>query len=210
MIKYFVFADLASLAVFYLFCLLPRWRSCKRCLVEKTLFYIYLCAVLYLTLMPVITPIPFFSLRLGSLRANLLPFNDIIMGYGGAVRDIFLNTLMTVPMGFMLPFVFKLRFNKTVLYTALFSAFIELSQMLSPHGMRSCDITDLITNTLGGILGYCLYWLADALAHKAFGWQLTCGCAANGGALRLTKRDYTVTAVLLALLLVRSISWPFV
>ncbi|NLJ94559.1 MAG: VanZ family protein, partial [Clostridiaceae bacterium] len=41
-------------------------------------------------------------------------------------------------------------------YTFLFSLAIELTQPLL-HMHRASDITDLITNTIGGIIGYLFY-----------------------------------------------------
>ena len=34
---------------------------------------------------------------------------------------------------------------------------------------RSCDVTDLITNTLGGVLGYLLFWLLRPWVERALG-----------------------------------------
>jgi len=45
----------------------------------------------------------------------------------------------------------------------LFSAWIEFLQFLMTIFLlyhRSCDVTDLITNILGGLLGFMGYWLA--------------------------------------------------
>lgn len=84
---------------------------------------------------------------------NLIPFQNFTTGF-------FLNILMCVPLGFLLPFVWKAyrKFRVTVLSGAGFSALIEVSQLLTT---RATDIDDLIANTLGTAVGFAV-WFAFA------------------------------------------------
>ena len=69
-----------------------------------------------------------------------------------------------------MPHSFKQRISsanliKIILYTFLLSLGIELLQPLI-NDFRSSDITDLITNVLGGIIGYILYIIFKPLTTK--------------------------------------------
>jgi len=71
-----------------------------------------------------------------------------------------------MPFGFLLSWL-KRKSNiiSVGISTLLFSACIELIQLYyclqgALHS-RSCDVTDLITNTLGGIFGYLIYRLIE-------------------------------------------------
>lgn len=82
---------------------------------------------------------------------NLIPFVD------GSLMMVFLNLLLFVPLGLLLPIVFRsYRENgKKVLLTGfLLSLAIELLQLF---GGRFAEIDDLIINTAGTMVGYGLY-----------------------------------------------------
>ena len=87
----------------------------------------------------------------------------LFCGRYGALRQVILNIIMTIPFGILWTSLNKKpRIWKTVGATFLFSAWIEFLQFLMTIFLlyhRSCDITDLITNTLGGLLGFMGYWL---------------------------------------------------
>lgn len=88
---------------------------------------------------------------------ELEPFRDLRNGYGNAARQLTLNVVMTVPFGFLWPLVRQRRgLWRTVLAAFLLSLCIELLQpLLTTH--RTADITDLIANTFGGLVGYVLF-----------------------------------------------------
>src|SRR5690606_17682778 len=91
----------------------------------------------------------------------LFPFRDIIIGYAYAKREALLNLLMMVPFGFFLTFMTKKNVWKTVIITFCFSLSIETIQLLTVLfnriDARTFDVTDLITNTLGGLCGYIIH-----------------------------------------------------
>ena len=73
------------------------------------------------------------------------------------------NVLMLIPFGMYLRYYFKCGFTKTILLTALFSLFLELTQLsglyfLYPGPYRLADVDDIIQNTTGGGVGYLLGW----------------------------------------------------
>jgi glycopeptide antibiotics resistance protein len=55
------------------------------------------------------------------------------------------------------------KINRIAFTGFLFSISIEIVQMF---GMGSTDINDLITNTVGTCLGYCIYKLLTKIAQK--------------------------------------------
>ena len=82
---------------------------------------------------------------------NLVPFAHMFSDY----RNSLLNVLLFVPLGFFLPVLWK-RFRSflwTMLFGLGFSLCIELLQLFT---VRATDINDLMTNTAGTILGWCL------------------------------------------------------
>lgn len=82
----------------------------------------------------------------------LIPFVDML----GGLRDTFLNIILFIPLGFILPMIYT-RFRDiivTVVTGLLVSLSVEVIQMF---GCGITDINDLITNMLGSFLGYCAY-----------------------------------------------------
>lgn len=77
---------------------------------------------------------------------NLIPFT-------GLDYKFVLNIIMCVPLGFLVPFIWKdcRKISRTVLLGAGFSLMIELSQLITT---RATDIDDWIANTCGVLLGY--------------------------------------------------------
>ena len=170
-IKYLV--DFAVLAILYAFVFFKRWKSKgKDVLFVNTLMYIYLSFVLYFTLMPIVTSVPF-VLNHRYVPMNLVTFIYVSMGRGDFLRQVLLNIIMAVPFGFLFPLISNrtAKFSKTVFFCFLMSLGIEL---LQPFFNRSSDVTDLITNVAGGILGYGFYimvkpaafWILDHLKMK--------------------------------------------
>lgn len=169
--KYLI--DFIALALLYAFVFLGKWKiKGKDMLLVNTLIYIYLSFVLYFTLMPIITSIPF-VLNHSYKPMNLVPFIDVSAGRGDFLRQVVLNIIMTIPFGFLFPLTRNrtVRFSRTVFFCFLMSLGIEL---LQPLFNRASDVTDLITNVFGGVFGYVLYvifkpvtfWILDHLKTR--------------------------------------------
>lgn len=159
--------DFIILILLYLFIFYKKWKvKGKDVIFINTIMYIYLSFVLYFTLMPIVTSLPFIFNH-PYKPMNLVPFVDAINGKGDFIRQIVLNIIMTIPFGFLFPLMGsrKAKLLKTILYTLLLSLSIELLQPLI-NGFRSSDITDLITNVLGGIIGYIIYLIFKRVVIK--------------------------------------------
>lgn len=162
-----VLPDFIILILVYFLVFFKRWRTRGRdTLFVNTLMYIYLSCVLYFTLMPIITALPFIFDH-PYVPMNLEPFIDVTLGRGNATQQIILNIIMTIPFGFLVPLVDRKRpaFLKTVFYTFLLSFSIETIQPLL-SSLRSSDITDLITNIVGGVIGYLAFIILRPLVYK--------------------------------------------
>lgn len=162
-----VLIDFVALITIYFLKFYKKWKVRGRdILFINTIMYIYLSFVLYFTLMPIITALPFiFNHPYTSM--NLIPFIDVLNSRGDFARQVVLNVVMTIPFGFLLPLVKKanVKVLKVVLYTFLLSLFIELLQPLV-NDFRSSDITDLITNVIGGFVGYLIYLIFKPLTTR--------------------------------------------
>jgi glycopeptide antibiotics resistance protein len=92
----------------------------------------------------------------GARSLNFVPF----AGYSeGGIREMVSNFIVFVPFGLLLQANFwRIHFRQKLLYLFAFSATAEMLQFAFAIGIS--DITDVITNTLGGMLGLMAYGLA--------------------------------------------------
>lgn len=165
---------IAALILLYIFVFFKKWkRKGKNILLVNTLMYIYLSFMLYFTLMPIITSIQFI-LNHPYVPMNLIPFVDVLAKGGDYLSQIVLNITMTVPFGFLFPLTQNkiTTFGKTVFFCFLMSLCIELLQPLI-NELKSSDVTNLLTNLVGGMLGYVFYvifkpvpsWILEHIEH---------------------------------------------
>ncbi|MDE6950285.1 MAG: VanZ family protein [Lachnospiraceae bacterium] len=86
---------------------------------------------------------------------NLIPLIDIANNPLAYIRNTILNILLFMPFGFLLPALWKkYRSLRTAAVSGLlFSMLIEMLQIFT---FRLTDVDDLITNTAGTVLGYCI------------------------------------------------------
>lgn len=126
-------------------------------------------AYLILLIAVVIFKLPFYSGKLTDIRVvNLIPFKGSFDENGNfLIREIFFNILLFVPLGVYLSLLktnwsFKI---KTISVMCL-SLLLEIIQFVFAIG-RS-DVTDVLSNTLGGIIGiaFCAV-LGRAFKNKA-------------------------------------------
>ena len=144
-------------------------------------FVLYLMCAYFLTMLPL--PSRELVASLTSPYLQLEPFKDVVtwIQKSGFVlsdvstwkkliinRDLFVmvaNVVMTIPLGIYLRYYFECSWKKTFLIALGVSLIFELTQLsalfgIYPRPYRLCETDDLITNTLGGMIGY---WLAKPL-----------------------------------------------
>lgn len=139
-------AAFASIALLPLYLILNRQYLHSR---RKTLYYflfsLYLCAVYSVVGLPNITYI-----RL-DFHFNFTPFAYMFSDYVNSL----LNVALFIPLGIFLS-VFWNAFRpllRTTLFGFCTSLLIELLQIFT---FRATDVNDLMTNTLGTIVGWCI------------------------------------------------------
>lgn len=128
---------------------------------SKILLALYILLLLWLVLFK-------FSLNISSVldyqtrSINLLPFADASRDN---LRGWIYNVVIFIPFGLLLSVNFKrANFWQKLTCVLIFSLAIEITQFVLMIGVS--DITDIITNTLGGFLGLALYDLSKKYADN--------------------------------------------
>ena len=107
-------------------------------------------------------------------RYNLHPFQEIerfiiyrdqISVWSGFL-NLYGNIIAFVPFGMLLRWARNKNttFWQALLYSLMFTLAIEISQYITKLGVF--DIDDIIMNTLGGIVGYCIYYVTAKLLRR--------------------------------------------
>ena len=120
----------------------------------KILFIIYMIALFWIIIFKF--GVPFFGL--GYMRKiNLVLFKESLMVNGRLdFSEIIMNAVIFTPLGVYSGILLKKwSTGKKILLYFLISLICEVSQFIL--GVGTSDITDIITNTLGGIIGSVIY-----------------------------------------------------
>lgn len=137
----------------------------------NTLFIVglifYILFVLWNILFKYVSPLELFSTnRYFSRTLNLIPFNDILNGYYNKL-DIFGNIILFIPLGIYINIIMKNnKALKNIYIIVVISLLLETIQYI--FGIGASDITDIITNTIGDILGIFIYMILKNLFVKDF------------------------------------------
>ena len=127
--------------------------------VSKFLLGIYLFFLLWLNLFKLSFNLPQF-LTYSYSNVNLVPFSTFSFENTTVLRETTYNLIVFFPFGVLLNVNFKrLSFSKKLGIIFLVSFLAELIQFL--FGIGVADITDLITNTTGGLIGLWAYQLLN-------------------------------------------------
>ena len=127
------------------------WMLNRYCFRDSRRSVLYLLMSLYLAAVDAVVGLPSLLYIRFDQNINLVPFAYMFSDY----KNSLLNVLLFVPLGFFLPVLWR-RF-RSFLPTALFGLGFSLSiEVLQLFTFRATDINDLMTNTLGTVLGWCL------------------------------------------------------
>lgn len=138
-------------------------KNKKERIISITIFVIYIIALCYFL---------FFAESMGrttrgdEYHYNLKPFFEMkriwrgryILGMKYVILNFVGNVVAFIPFGYFIPKIAKKKIGLfyTVLFSFEFSLVVELTQLITRTG--SFDVDDLILNTLGGLIGYILYY----------------------------------------------------
>ena len=121
----------------------------------------------------------FFCEQLGRVPSdtyhyNLKPFTEIKryinhvaeIGWFGVSLNLFGNVICFIPLGFVLPILSHRKWGMIrITFVSFFASLaIELTQLVTKLG--SCDVDDIIMNTLGGLLGYILFVVCNKIYRE--------------------------------------------
>ena len=124
---------------------ITRFHSIKK-ITQYFVFATYLAAVYLFVGLPTLQFMRF------DLSLTLMPFLPMIADF----KNTILNIILFIPLGIMLPFLWK-KYNtlsETLIFGFSMSLAIELLQILT---YRATDINDFIANTVGAVLGYFVF-----------------------------------------------------
>ncbi|WP_422485422.1 VanZ family protein [Gudongella sp. DL1XJH-153] len=120
----------------------------------KILFVIYLIALFWIIIFKF--DIPFSNL--GYMRnVNLIPFSESLIINGKLdFKEMVMNAVIFLPLGIYVEALFKkYTIGRKILFILFISFICEISQFIL--GVGASDITDIINNVLGGIIGLVIY-----------------------------------------------------
>ncbi len=143
--------------------------------VVSALVVLYGCSLLAFTMFPTPRETPgYCASHAGRSYWQLTPFaslDDVVAYSGthaflqtltsGVVLQVLMNVLFFVPLGFLLRYRFGVGWWRAIAISLGVSLAIELTQGTGIWGLAECpyrlaDVDDLMTNTLGGALGWLL------------------------------------------------------
>ncbi len=111
----------------------------------------------------------------GEYDYNIQPFREIIryiryreiLGTRAVLMNLVGNIIGFMPFGALVPLMWRSARKawRTALLSLEISALVEISQLIFHVGCF--DVDDMILNTLGGLLGYVLFFAASRCYYKA-------------------------------------------
>lgn len=155
------------MAIFYI-------GKSKRGKPTKTIMVAEFLLIGWCVMLIYVTQVMSFGQGMGEL-INFTPLHPfyIAIKYGatnaGFIKQIFLNMVMFVPIGFLLPIVFPKmckNFLPILVITFAVTFCTECFQLLTG---RSADIDDIIANTFGGLIGFSLYVFYQGIYYYYIG-----------------------------------------
>lgn len=145
-------------------------KSKKFRIIGKILFILYILFIVYFLIFS-----DWYG-RTGTMdeyHYNLVLFREIKrfwnyreeVGLFAMFTNLFGNVIIFIPFGFFMPMASKYRsIFSTVFYSFGLSLCVETFQLITKVG--SFDVDDLLLNTVGGLVGYLIFVLGEALRRR--------------------------------------------
>lgn len=168
------------LNVVIIFILLLRKYTVQKNVYEAVIsfgFLIYLLKLIDIVLFPIVFDFPDSQY---SFTMEIIPLKSAIdslqyIGVKALLRQVGGNILLFVPLGFFTAIRFKkIKSTKMVTFLSFsISVLIEVLQgvinIITKNNSRAVDITDVLMNTIGGILGYAIFLIFRGIYIKYIG-----------------------------------------
>ncbi len=91
-------------------------------------------------------------------------YREIFVGNTSLIEENLLNVVLFMPIGFFLPALLRQSLWISVAAGAVFSTFIEITQLITHRGLFEFD--DIVHNTLGTVLGVFVFVLVKKFGHR--------------------------------------------
>lgn len=163
---------------------LPSLRRQKRSpsyLFFFSAFWVYLLILVSVTVFPI--PLPDAGMFLTKQQIifvlshiNFVPFKYLSDPYVNPhiiFREIFQNVLLTIPFGFGISFIAQFKARDYLWLAIAVGLAIEIAQLVISLGVgvyRTVDITDVLLNATGVLLGYVFFrafaWLVSRMTQR--------------------------------------------
>lgn len=134
-----------------------------------TIFFVYIYYLIDLTQFPIYIDDEHRKILGGQnvwREMNFIPFNN------GFSMANFYNIIMTIPLGFAIPFLMKANVKKIFMIGLGTTVTLESLQLLTAlyagYTFRVVDINDIIFNTLGTLIGYLIFFKAFKYSYNYF------------------------------------------
>lgn len=153
------------LIILQFFC--RRFRLPKRHQFGLYLYALAICLILMAVDTPSLYQLNFYP------SFNFIPF----YGFTGNLSHYMKGFFVFIPFGLLLPTLWK-QFQpalKTIFYGFLFSLLLEISQIFCLDTAVTTDVTDIIINVLGTVVGYFIFF---QIRHMRFMGRM-CLCPGN-------------------------------
>jgi glycopeptide antibiotics resistance protein len=129
--------------------------------VTKVLLIIYLVALCWILLFKLGVHFSYMENR----SVNLIPFSQLFLNGKIDVAETILNVVIFIPLGIYAGVLFKRwSFGKKLFFFFLISLAFEVLQFFLSIG--ALDVTDIITNTTGGIIGLMMFKAIEKLVNN--------------------------------------------
>jgi glycopeptide antibiotics resistance protein len=140
-----------------------RWKHNWLYLLFFSIFWVYLLAVVQAVFFP-------FAINTSQANAAFIPSINLIPFYFGScftniprlcARGLFENILLTVPFGFGLNFLARIKPRNFIWIAIAIGMGFEMSQLIISYlfksSFRAIDINDAILNASGVLIGYAVF-----------------------------------------------------
>ena len=176
MMVYFTTVHLFIGLVALFIVLIVLWKQ------KKSFSYMFFLSIFWVYIIGVVSVIVF-PFPIGIPNANFKPdINLVPFDFGCCdprmlslcIRNLYENILLTIPFGFGISFIARIK-PSNIVWLAIAVGFVfELSQLVIAlifrSSFRTVDINDVILNAAGVLIGYGIFrifgWLYSAVVHK--------------------------------------------